>query len=97
MKDLKQAKEIRRKKMNILVGILLSLVIIGAFGVYFWSTNNENMEGVLNNPVGQIARTVKALFERQDGANVLFIVSFILVVTIFLYVGATKRNKKDEN
>ena len=40
MKDLKQAKEIRRKKMNILVGILPSLVIIGAFGVYFWSTNN---------------------------------------------------------
>lgn len=97
MRSLREAKEIRRKKLNILVGIILSVVIISVFGVYFWSTSDENIEGVLNNPVGQIARMVNALFERQDGVNVLIIVLLIFVVTVFLYVGANRREKKNKN
>lgn len=96
MKDLKEAKAIRRKKLNILVGILLSLVIIGAFGVYVWSTNDEELEGMLHNPVGQIVGAVNTLFEGQDDVNILIIV-LMIVATIFLYVGANKRDKKDKN
>lgn len=96
MKDLKEAKAIRRKKLNILVGVLLSLVIIGAFGVYFWNTNDEKLESVLHNPAGQIVGAVNTLFEGQDDVNILIIV-LMIVATIFLYVGANKRDKKDKN
>lgn len=91
MKSLREAKEIRKRKLNMLIGIILSLVIICAAGVYFGITNGENMKGWVQQFVGQTGNPT----EQQGIVNVLIIVIFVLLVTVFLFVSANRKNNKN--